>query len=178
MLLYNPAFDIHHCIYRILTILYEVGNAEIDIERLQIIDFYMLFPEEILNIKHTIKSQSIKKHFEKNVNIYNSTRDSNRLIFLKTMFFQNLALKYLISYGFVDSDLFKKNKIKRTTKELPLNLILSIKKTLSEEPNIRIIINLIFKTFADIPIYGEKGLKARTNLIEYKYDVHESNFDN
>ena len=47
MIIYNPAFDIYHCVYRMISILSNLVNEKIEVDKLRILDFYMVFPGEI-----------------------------------------------------------------------------------------------------------------------------------
>ena len=62
MILYNNAFDLYHTIFRILHLLNKVSDDEvIEIDRIRIWDYYLLFTNEIFNIKpiRNKKEQSI-----------------------------------------------------------------------------------------------------------------------
>lgn len=44
-MIYSPAFDLYHCIYRMLQILGRFTEGDImETDRLRIYDFYLLFP--------------------------------------------------------------------------------------------------------------------------------------
>ena len=48
MAMYNQVFDMYHCIYRIIHILKRLHENEIlELDRLRIWDFYILFPYKI-----------------------------------------------------------------------------------------------------------------------------------
>ena len=50
--MYNQAFDLYHTLFRMLHILnkYDV-NEKVEVERLRMWDFYLLFPNKIHNIR-------------------------------------------------------------------------------------------------------------------------------
>ena len=51
MLIYHPVHDINHCLYRILALLEISKHKEIDWELIKLMDFYVLFPHQLKNIK-------------------------------------------------------------------------------------------------------------------------------
>jgi len=54
MILYNNAFDLYHTIFRMLHLLSKIEEDKvIEIDRIRIWDYYLLFTNEIFNIKPT-----------------------------------------------------------------------------------------------------------------------------
>jgi len=52
MILYNNAFDLYHTIFRMLHLLSKIEEDKvIEIDRIRIWDYYLLFTNEIFNIK-------------------------------------------------------------------------------------------------------------------------------
>ena len=52
MTMYNHAFDLYHCIYRIIHILMRLEENDIlELDRLRIWDFYLLFPSKVYEIR-------------------------------------------------------------------------------------------------------------------------------
>ena len=49
MLIYHPAFDAYHCVFRMLALIDSLPDIEIDMLRL--CDFYLVFPSEIERIR-------------------------------------------------------------------------------------------------------------------------------
>ena len=51
MILYNNAFDLYHTIFRMLHLLSKIEEDKvIEIDRIRIWDYYLLFTNEIFNI--------------------------------------------------------------------------------------------------------------------------------
>ena len=67
----------------------------------------------------------------------------------------------------MNSVLILKNNVVKTEKEIPTELVERIK---SLPPEKKDTINLLVKDFLDLPLYGSSGLKAKTRLIDFKYD--------
>lgn len=51
MITYNPAFDLYHSIFRMAHIAAKLdGDESLEIDKVRIWDFYMLFPDKVHNI--------------------------------------------------------------------------------------------------------------------------------
>lgn len=165
MLVYSHAYDIYHTIFRILRIV-EKHHSEIEIDKLRILDFYLAFPSELLEIKSF-------KGFKKYEDILKSEQNSyERILNRKRLFFkmeniQFSAIRSLVAYEIFDAESFKNGKIIRTTRPLEQNLLSRIEVVNQENHNL---ITLITGPLASFNLYGHLGLKERTNLIDFKYD--------
>ncbi|MFK8272259.1 ABC-three component system middle component 5 [Capnocytophaga canimorsus] len=163
MLVYHPAFDIYNCAFRMLQLLNYLKKSEIELERIRIWDFYLTFPNEARKIKFPRDLNELKKVFkDKGENPYEDLIDPKRIVD-KMKPFQVSALKYLVSYGLIDSNLFLKNIVKRTEKSIPQELEKRINETTIEKDNI---IKLV-QGFDNLTLWG---IKERTGLLEYRYD--------
>ena len=165
MLVYHPAFDFYNCIFRMLQLLNNLKEDEIEVERLRIWDFYLTFPNEASNISFPSDLSDLKKVFKEKPNSYEDLIDRKR-IFERMKPFQITAIKTLISYGFIVADTERANVIHLTNKELPEELKQQVNNLSIERQNI---IKLV-TGFVDLPLYGDRGLKYRTKLIDFKYD--------
>ncbi len=166
MLIYNPAFDIYHTIFRQLQILFNSNNKAIEIERMYILGFYLTFPAELLKIRLPITASKYKKYLKLEINSYERIPNQKRL-FMKMLPIQQGALKSLVGFGLIDQDLYKLGKIKLLKENLPDNLVESINTTNLKHSQI---IELLSGPLLDIHLYGNGGLKERAGLIEFKYD--------
>lgn len=163
MLVYHPAFDIYNCAFRMLQLLSNMRNTEIELDRLRIWDFYLTFPNEARKIKFPLDLLALKKIFKnKPDNPYEDLIDPKRIV-ERMRPYQISALRYLASYGLIDNNLFLKNIIKRTDKELPKELFSKIEEISIEKENI---IKLV-QGFSDLALWG---IKERTGLLEFRYD--------
>ena len=61
MIVYNQAFDYYHAIYRMIKLLanYKLDNF-IEVDRLRIWDYYLLFPQEIHSIRLKREEKDIR----------------------------------------------------------------------------------------------------------------------
>lgn len=172
MIVYQQAFDLYHSVYRMLRILAYFDRAEyIEVERLRIWDFYLLYPNKMPNI--TLKKteedvrRMIKSFIIKESNPYENVLN-DRIIFEKIKPYQMTAIKFLASYGIINKDYLELNKIFVLSKEIiKEHLKEFIPLTIQEENAIK----LLTSHFYLMPLYGENGLKSRTKLLESKYDA-------
>jgi len=164
LITYHPAFDLYHCKFRLLQILSFSNIESIEVERLQIWDFYFLFPNEIKKqFTFTKELTKLRKIFNFKENPYDKVFNVKR-VYERMKPYQLLAIKNLISYNIIDKDLFEKDVIKLIPENIPDDLITE----LSERQ--KNVIKLISSPFNDLPLFGNSGFKKRTGLIEYKYD--------
>ncbi len=166
MLIYNQAYDLYHSMFRILQIT-EKTKEVLEVDKLRILDFYLAFPAELLEIKTFLGFKKYEKYIKAETNKYERVIDRKR-IFFKMENIQISAIKALISYGFIDAEEFKNGKVKRTENKLTEKLQLRLNNAYEENPNL---ISLITGPLATMNLYGHLGLKVRTNLIEFKYDA-------
>lgn len=118
MLIYNQAFDFFHSVFRMLQ-LTTMGVDNVQIEKMRILDFYIVFPWKLLDIpKRTIWFRKYEKILREEINSYDNLSDS-RQMFVKMAPFQYQALKALVGFGFYDKTAFENGFIKKTNKELP-----------------------------------------------------------
>lgn len=163
MLVYHPAFDIYNCAFRMLQLLNNMKSIEVEFDRIRIWDFYLTFPNEARRITFPQDLLELKKIFkDKPDNPYEDLIDPRRIM-ERMKPYQISALRYLTSYGLIDSNLFLKNIVKRTDEKLPQELEKRINETTIEKENI---IKLV-QGFSNLALWG---IKERTGLLEFRYD--------
>lgn len=167
MLVYHSAFDMYHCIYRLIQLLSNLKEEYVELERLRIWDYYLAFPNEMAKIRYEKGNKDIQNLFPKKYNPYEVVID-NRIIFEKMKPYQMTAIKTLASYGLIKKDYLTENRITKIDKILFDNLLKNYEPLSDREDNI---IRIMTSYFYQMPLYGEKGLKDRTNLLEYRYDA-------
>ncbi len=165
MIIYHPYKDANHCAYRLLSIL-SACRMPVNINYLHIADFYHLFPSQLKNID---------KWPRKNTTLYNKLHqipdsyeyiDNPRKIFfelktIRTNVLINLLSKNLIEYT-------NDNLIKIKHHKLPDSLVEQIK---SDEFRKSIEFQIITTKMKDLKLHGESGLKSKSGLMEYRYDL-------
>jgi hypothetical protein len=167
MLVYHPAFDIYNCIFRMLQLLSYTKEEEIAFDKLRIWDFYLTFPSQVSEISFPADLKHLKeKIFRDESNPYEELSDPKG-IFDRMQPYQLSAVKCLASYGFVDSRQLAKNKVKKTGKQIPEELLAQLNNPSVKNKNT---IKLVTSDFVNLPLLGKEGLKARTRLLDFKYD--------
>ncbi|WP_075167001.1 ABC-three component system middle component 5 [Acinetobacter indicus] len=168
MLIYSPAFDLSHCIFRIFFIINSFSeNTSIEIDKIRIIDFYLSYPGCVNDFKFPEDMRDIKNEFKE---ISKEYRDpiNHKITFQRISILQKKAISSLLSLGYIDIDSYKKGEVKRTSKKFSSD----IKDKLSNFSfygNYNLPLILVI-TFLNIELKGEKGLKARSGLMEYRYE--------
>lgn len=166
--MYHPAQDINHCVYRVLLILENTEHSSLSIDIYRLMDFYTVFPYLLKLIKplptpinkHRKKFADIQEPFE---SLKNTKRIMHELEILQTIAFQNLLAK-----SFLCKESFEKGQLKRSETLLPIQMQKSFKAArLVNEEWFSVIIN----EFPKAKFVGKSGIKARTGLMEFKYDV-------
>lgn len=163
MLVYHPAFDIYNCAFRMLQLLSLMEESEIELDKLRIWDFYLTFPNEARQITFPRDLFELKRIFKnKPDNPYEDLIDPKRIAERMNPY-QLSALRYLASYGLIDNNLFQKNIVKRTEKELPSEFQQKLSEINTEKEN-------IIKLVKGFNFLALRGLKERTGLLEFRYD--------
>jgi len=171
MLIYHPVYDVNHCLYRFLLILENSIHKEFDWDTLKLLDFYLLFPHMLKGIKPMPASlRSFSTIIKQIPDAYEAIPNAKRVLFdlgnLQTTAMMNLMAKEL-----VDTELFHRKIIKRSAKELPKKLEGGITESpIVAEEWFRFIANELPLTFFG----GQNGLKKRSGLLEFRYDVEAS----
>lgn len=172
MLVYNQAFDMYHCVYRLVSILSYFNRGDyVEIERLRIWDYYLLFPQELKKIRLRRDEKEIKLLITDLINAQNTPYNKfidNRKMFEKVRSYQMNALKCMASYGIINADFISTNRITKLSMELFEKYKEKFEPMRELEKNV---IKLMTSHFYFMSLYGEYGLKQRTGLLEFKYDA-------
>lgn len=165
MLIYQPAFDAHHCAFRFLIITSEA--SEIETDRACIIDFYLAFPSALRFVRWP---QSEKKARKLGEGLKNPYRDPiNPVATFKSMrHLQAAAIRCLAASKVIESSGLERGVITRAGAEIAKPLRSAIDDFKYENHDF---ISEIVPTLLSMPLLGKDGLKDRTKLLEYRYDA-------
>lgn len=168
MLMYHPAFDANHCLYRIVSILHATEDVPISWSLLRMLDFYYLFPSQLKNIKpwpreiQKLKAQAMKipDQFE---DLTNPART-----FFELQPFQKTAMLELIAKGVLSKSSFDKGIMELEPDSLPsaYTALLDTDDFLKSD-----VFKVITKGLPSAEFNGSSGLKSRSGLMEYVYDI-------
>jgi len=167
MLIYHPAHDINHCIYRMLLVL-ESSKAEVlDWQVFRMMDYYILFPHLLKKIDPFPAALRAYKKILKEIPDAYEVIQNNRRIFFELENIQYTAIQNLTAKGLVCSEKFREGLVCRSSSEMPEKIAeaFNADERLNQEW-FRFVVNEL--PFIDFD--GKKGLKARSQLMEYRYD--------
>lgn len=144
---------------------------EIDFDLYRIVDFYVLFPHLLKEISPFPNELRQYKKIIKDIPVsYEDIGNVKRIMFeLESV--QTTALQNLLAKGFIDLDFFKKKKIRRTKMALPLDILEEI---INNEVANSDWFEMLVNRFCDVRFKGKAGLKARSGLMEFRYDMEQS----
>lgn len=168
MLTYHPAFDRYHCVYRILLLTTRIKTEVTEVDRIRIWDFYFVFPLQAKNISFPQELSLFKRRYDFTDNPYEEIVDAQR-IFSRMKPYQLEAINYLAAYGFIESESLTNGIIKRTRTPIPHELLVHMNQ-LDEQQHY--VISLIQSPLNELPLTGDKGLKFRTKLLDFRYDAN------
>lgn len=164
MLIYHPAFDAYHCVFRMLLLTNSL--KKIEYSKLRILDFYLCFPAEIEKINLPRAMQSVRRvakdasnKFRGPVSALRTFRDLEQI--------QNAAVRLLAASEVFDSTMLEEGIISRSNSALPEELERSIS-TMQSQPNK--LTAFVLAELSTLELQGVGGLKQRTGLMEYRYD--------
>jgi hypothetical protein len=137
----------------------------VEVDRMRIWDFYFVFPREAKHISMPRDLFSFKSGFD-DPNPYEELIDAQRT-FDRMRPFQLTSYKHLAAHGLIDSEQLTQNTIKVTSKPIPNELLRSMSNldTLQEK-----VISVLDGPLSGFPLNGPGGLKARTRLLDFRYD--------
>ena len=168
MLIYHPVYDANHCVFRTLLLLESSVHNEIDIELYRLLDFYILFPHMLKKISPLpIELRTYKRALAKIPEPFESMLNTKRIIHeLEPL--QTVAIHNLLAKKLIDIDSFKAKKIKRSAVALPESISVAINESKNASGKwFQMLVN-------ELPVVhfsGKKGLKMRTGLMEFRYDL-------
>ncbi|WP_420898640.1 ABC-three component system middle component 5 [Bradyrhizobium yuanmingense] len=58
---YHPAFDAFHAIFRFLRVAFRTGTSETEVDKLRILDYYLLFPWRASAIRLSQKDLEVRR---------------------------------------------------------------------------------------------------------------------
>ncbi len=164
MLIYHPGYDAYHCIFRLIAVIDKVQDLEID--KARILEFFLLYPSAIAQVKIPQGMTSIRKEAKLLSNQYHDPINI-RTTFRDVRFIQDAALKCIAAASLIDLDRFELGYITRTQLPIPDSLNSCINSFIAKNENVS---RFILDELSKIPLLGENGLKHRTELMEYRYD--------
>lgn len=163
MLAYHPAFDVYHGLFRYILLLESTPDKSMPVDTLRIVDLYFVFPYLLASLDFPKGTGAAGRRLAGTRSRYN-TLPSPRVFLTQMKGFQSLIPAALAGRGLVSTDALKSGVVERTTAPLPKDLLSQASagdKELAEYLGTKI---------ATVPLLGKRGLKARSGLMEFRYD--------
>lgn len=164
MLIYHPAYDAYHCVFRMLLIAEHVEDAEI--EKARLLDFYLTFPSMVKTVRLPDSLKVLRSQAKAVGNVY---RDpvSGLATFRDMRHIQEAALKSIAASGLINIRRYEHGFVTRTDTSIAPVLKAKLDNFVSTNGPI---INGILLGLSQIPLSGPNGLKHRSSLMEHRYD--------
>lgn len=172
MIVYNPAFDLYHAIYRMAHILQRLDDSEtFEVDKVRIWDFYLLFPSKLYNVslRHLDKEivDARKQYIDNSRNPYEYSGD-NRKLFEWIKPFQMSALNCLVSCGILTKEAYLDGKVSIANRASLDDFVEKAGGISVKEQNVLSFLSIFSRHMS---LTGTDGLKARTHLLESRYDA-------
>lgn len=167
MISYHPIFDMNHSIYRLLRLLHVSEYESIDWDLLKLLDFYTVFPSLMKQISPL--PQAITP-YRQTINTipepYEEIPNPRRILF-EAGPIQDNAVRVIVAKGFADIDDFlSERRIKLIS--IPEQLRVQIKEDAETNDDW---FDVIANQLPAAKFMGRDGLKQRSGLLEYRYDL-------
>lgn len=172
---YDSAYDPYHTAFRILRICAHSQASSFKIPQIRILDFYLNFPhflekfilDEAYKLPRGGTGQIKKINFKDFPEPYSDLPDS-RIIFRHMEIIQAAAMQTLCLRGFLDMEAYKQGTVQSSAAKIPDDLKQSLAKRNNEQ---KALMDFLVDFMGVIDLVGPKGLKARTHLLEHRYDT-------
>lgn len=165
MLIYHPAYDANHGMFRMLRLLTVNPDQAMKWDSFRILDIYYLFPHLLLDARLPPKLTKAKKAAAAGSAKYNHAPSPKIFIQQIAGLHESIAMS-LASKGFISESAFKAGLLQRTSKSLPVTVEAAFDDAADDDALVR----LLAVDLAALPLSGQNGLKERTGLLEHYYD--------
>jgi len=163
MIGYHPARDPYHTIVRFVRLL-DIFDRPVEFERLRIADFLLLFPEHVHDMSIPRGDMGLRSSIPRNANPYWRNVDA-ALLFRQMASVHTAALNRMIAAGTVHRTIA--DLVELIPGAVPQELAAA---AYSSSLLTKEIQSLVEGPLTALPIVGQHGLKARSALMEYRYD--------
>ena len=166
---YQPAYDPYHTSLRMLRLVSYGKSRIFRIGEIRIADFFILFPHFLNEVRLApgAQAKARKLGLLSPPAIYGEIPKPT-VIFLHMEGIQQAALQTLCLQGFFDRDSFLEGRIRAGQRNLPDELRFFITEKNSQDA---VLLTFLFDNLLSFDFDGPDGIKARTGLMEYRYDA-------
>jgi hypothetical protein len=166
MLAYHPALDAYHTAFRLLRLIY-FNPKTYEADTLKILDFFLVFPEEVASVRLPQGQTSWRKRVVEPPNTYWFSGD-RLLTFTQMRLIQETAFALLLSRGMIQHELYLDRYIALQPNSVPKELRELIQSKNTEQQTLMTFLTTVL---GELPLRGKDGLKDRTKLLEFRYDA-------
>lgn len=165
MLVYHPAFDLSHGMFRMLRLLEASPKRQLKWDTFRILDLYYLFP-------HLLEAARLPRSMTKRKREFGKLGSKYTRVPTPRMFIQQLRgihesiARSLAAKGFIEPAQFDEGLLVRTEREIPPDLL-----HIFADNDDAALVEMLAVEVAAIPLTGGDGLKDRTGLLEHRYDA-------
>ena len=167
---FQAALDPYHAVFRLfrlMPILQEFGAVEVS--KVRILDFYLAFPFRVT----AMRFKQGHTHYRKLGQEFAAAapyggQPDDKLLFDRMESPQLAAIQTLAAQKFLDAIQLEADFVEPTSKAIPEVLGNRVRE---QNRNEKRLIELLKLMCSDYPLYGENGLKDRTQLLEHRYDA-------
>lgn len=164
---YHPAFDAFNNIFRFLRIILNENVSSIEVDKLRILDYYLLFPWRAATIRLPQKDIGLRKVAKKLETEQDyATLPSGESLLERMRPSQTAALQTMAQDGVIDIAQLKNDTV-LFTQSMPPDALLKRINERNESEHDRM---SIIHTLNSYALLGLDGLKGRTALLEHRYD--------
>lgn len=167
MLAYHPVWDPCHTAFRCLRVLRYLPNTPFELDRLRILQFYLVLPSYIDNMRLPRACSGWRSLAKKASNKYYSTGDPS-LVFKRNSVLYDHVVRLLHAKTFLDGASFEARRLLLSHDlRFPANVEDRISTANTRDAELMAFLTI---GLGDVPLLGQDGLKHRTGLMEYRYD--------
>ena len=168
-LTYQAAFDSYHAIFRLFRLHPTITRkGPLHRDHVRILDYYLLFPSRTEPIRLNPQDRRFKKlakiyaHDESYVDL-----PEDHLLFSRMQPTQLAAIDTLAAQLYFDPEKLSSNLVVATGRLMPDAISKRVQEANSQDSELL----EFLESFASYPLMGVNGVKARTGLLEYRYDA-------
>lgn len=162
MVIYHPAYDVHHCSYRLLHVVSRIKASQVSRDALRLIDFYYVYP-------HLLKKVDLPRAFSKYSRVIKEIADPFEITpNPKSLFFdlnriQDSALMALEQKSILTVSMAS---VSLRPGSIPHSLLEHFESDLFTQSSL---FKVLVTVFPVIKLDGASGFKSRSGLMEYRY---------
>jgi len=162
VLSYHPALDPYHTAFRNVRV-FMLARRPIAYDRLRLLDLYLLFPEFVRDTRLPRSARAWRSRLRDRANEYWSTSD-RILLFRQMTPIQKCALGLLEATGLVVQD--PVSRLWSVLADQHAIIASANERNQEDEETARFLSEVLLP----LQLTGPHGLKARTGLMEWRYD--------